>query len=430
MAGVQSDVEKTLSRDLTLYIEPLIQVNTTQDDINKISTTDMLSWFQTKVNISEFVKCFQKLNDRFYVTCKDRECKEVLLNDFSRFEIRGIIYLMRNAHPLTWESRKNYIDITLYNLPFEIKPDSVIQKFQKYATIIIELRSPTFRSFPTIQSGVRVVRVKALHTHIPRRIFIKGQPITVKYDGQPPPDRKCHNCGEYGHISRECGQEKRPVWGFASSRPRPSEVRPDNTDEDLGSATGLPSNNPNTDVLGDNVEGQTETQEVRNQEDEPEVRDHTESREPNKERLESNQIKIDEREEGEVIDSENENEGKNSEQNEKQNTFAEDLIDVLTVDNDTSEKETIENPILSNIDDEFPTINIISPLKSPVKRAAVAQNVDKSLKPKYKAKDFHKISSENKTGTKKSIKGKQNEKRERLSTGESEKERKEKKSKQ
>lgn len=442
MAGVQSDnlgqdefifgedinlnVEKTLSRELTLYIEPLTQVNTTQDDINKISTTDMLSWFQTKVNISEFVKCFQKLNDRFYVTCKDRECKEVLLNDFSRFEIRGIIYLMRNAHPLTWESRKNYIDITLYNLPFEIKPDSVIQKFQKYATIIIELRSPTFRSFPTIQSGVRVVRVKALHTHIPRRIFIKGQPITVKYDGQPPPDRKCHNCGEYGHISRECGQEKRPVWGFVSSRPRPSEVRPDNTDEDLGSATGLPpfdgrlsSNNPNTDVLGDNVEGQTETQEVRNQEDEPEVRDHTESREPNKERLESNQIKIDEvrdqnehielteeREEGEVIDSENENEGKNSEQNEKQNTFAEDLIDVLTVENDTSEKVTIENPILSNIDDEFPTIDIISPLKSPVKSAAVAQDVDKSLKPKYKAKDFHKISSENKTGTKKSIKGK------------------------
>jgi hypothetical protein len=232
-------------------------------------------------------------------------------------------------------------------------------------------------------------------------------------------------------------------------------VRPDNTDEDLGSATGLPpfdgcfsSNNPNTDEYGDNVEGQSETQEVRNQEDEPEVRDHTESREPNKERLESNQIKIDEvrdqnehielteeREEGEVIDSENENESKNSEQNEKQNTFAEDLIDVLTVENDTSEKVTIEkvtieNSILSNIDDEFPTIDIISPLKSPVKSAAVAQDVDKSLKPKYKAKDFHKISSENKTGTKKSIKGKKNEKRERLSTGESEKERKEKKSKQ
>jgi len=69
-------------------------------------------------------------------------------------------------------------------------------------------------------------------------------------------------------------------------------------------------------------------------------------------------------------------------------------------------KVTIENPILSNTDDEFPTIDIISPLKSPVKSAAVAQDVDKSLKPKYKAKDFHKISSENKTGTKKSIKGK------------------------
>ena len=73
------------------------------------------------------------------------------------------------------------------------------------------------------------------------------------------------------------------------------------------------------------MEGQSETQEVRNQEDEPEVRDHNvaESRELNKERLESNQIQIDEvrdqnvhielteeREEGEVIDRENENEDK------------------------------------------------------------------------------------------------------------------------
>lgn len=90
-------------------------------------------------------------------------------------------------------------------------------------------------------------------------------------------------------------------------------------------------------------------------------------------------------------------------------------------------KVTIENPILSNTDDEFPTIDIISPLKSPVKSASVAQDVDKPHKSKYKAKDFHKISSENKTGTKKSIKGKKkkNEKRR-----ESEKERKEKKSKQ
>jgi len=476
---INLNVGKTLSRNLTLYIEPLIPMNTTQDDRNKISTTDMLSWFQTKVNIAEFVKCFQKVNDRFFLTCKDEECKEVLLNDFSRFEIRDIVYLMRNAHPLTWESRKNYIDITIYNLPFEIKPDSVIQKFQKYATIIIELRSPTFRSFPTIQSGVRVVRVKALHTHIPRRIFIKGQPITVKYDGQQPPDKKCHNCGEYGHISRECSQEKRPAWGFSSSGPRPSEVRPDNTDEDLGSATGnlgsgvrwgtgfppfdgrLSSNNTNTDeyegefpsMAGtesvrnkdekDGVEGKTEKQEVRNQEVEPEVRDNTESREPNEERQESNQIQKDEvrdqneqievteeREEGEVIDSENENEGKNSDQNEKQNTFAEDLIDVLSVEDGKSEKVTIENPILSNIDDDFPTIDIISPLKSPVKSASVAQGVDKPLKSKYKPKDFHKTISENKTGPKKSTKGKKNEKRERLSTGESEKERKEKKSKQ
>ena len=69
-------------------------------------------------------------------------------------------------------------------------------------------------------------------------------------------------------------------------------------------------------------------------------------------------------------------------------------------------KVTIENSILANINDEFPPIDFISPLKSPVKSASVAQDVDKPLKSKYKVKDFHKISSENKTGTKKSIKGK------------------------
>ena len=97
-------------------------------------------------------------------------------------------------------------------------------------------------------------------------------------------------------------------------------MRPDNTDEDLGSATGnfgggvrwgtgfppfdgrLSSNNTNTDECEggfpsmastesvrnkdekDGVEGKNEKQEVRNQEDEPEVRDNTESREPNEER--------------------------------------------------------------------------------------------------------------------------------------------------
>ena len=75
MAGVQSDnlgqdefifgedinlnVEKTLSRDLTLYIEPLIQVNTTQDDINKISTTDMLSCFRQKLISQSLLNVFK-----------------------------------------------------------------------------------------------------------------------------------------------------------------------------------------------------------------------------------------------------------------------------------------------------------------------------------------------------------------------------------
>jgi hypothetical protein len=96
--------------------------------------------------------------------------------------------------------------------------------------------------------------------------------------------------------------EKRPSKGGKPvADPKSSSVLSGLTSEGLGRLltkphTGLFSwpHSRDTDVYGDNVEGQTETQEIRNQEDEPEVRDHTESREPNKERLESNQIKIDE----------------------------------------------------------------------------------------------------------------------------------------
>lgn len=463
---INLNAEKVLPRDLTIYIESL---NTTQDDDNKLSTTDMLGWFQTKFNVAEVIKCFQKVNNTFYVTCQDNDCKEALLNDFSRFEIRGIVYIMRNAHPLTWETRKSYIDITIYNLPFEIKPDSVVQKFRKYTSTIIELRSPTFRSFPTIQSGVRVVRVKSLHTHIPRRIFIKGQLITVKYDGQPQPEKKCHNCGEYGHISRECSHEKRPVWGFSSSRTRPFEGQKEKN-EDEGSETGifvgrvgfgtgfppfdtsLSSNKPktdeadfpniaNTEILThkDDIEGQPEET---SKENEPEVREiNIDSQEPIKERLETNQIQKDEvsqqndnienteeMEEGEVIDIENE--GKILEQNVEENTSAEDLIDVVTEGKEISETVTIEKTTLPKIDDDFSPIEIISPITSPVKNVSVVQDVDKPLKPKYQAKDFQKVISENNTDKKKSTKGKKNEKRIRLSTGESDKDRKEKKSKQ
>ncbi|VDI79666.1 Hypothetical predicted protein [Mytilus galloprovincialis] len=63
---------------------------------------------------------------------------------------------------------------------------AVRSKFEIYGEIQ-KLISPSFKEFPNIQSGVRIVR----------------QSVSIKYEGQPQ-GKKCYSCGDHGHVSKEC----------------------------------------------------------------------------------------------------------------------------------------------------------------------------------------------------------------------------------
>ncbi|CAG2248428.1 CNBP [Mytilus edulis] len=127
-------------------------------------------------------------NDFQKETAEQINTRDVLFTlQSSTFVVNDTTFRSRRAEPLNL-GQKDYIDVTVFGLPFEIKPMAVRLKFEIYGEIQ-KLISPTFKEFPNIQSGVRIVR----------------QSVSIKYEGQPQ-GKKCYSCGDHGHVSKDCPQ--------------------------------------------------------------------------------------------------------------------------------------------------------------------------------------------------------------------------------
>ncbi|CAG2202001.1 CNBP [Mytilus edulis] len=197
--------DTTIMRNNTL----VIYVDESNSDFQKetaeqINTRDVLFTLQSSVNITDLIVCFQKSGKSSYLaTCRDEHSLETFLNEFQTFVVNDTTFRSRRAEPLNL-GLKDYIDVIVFGLPFEIKPMAVRSKFEIYGEIQ-KLISPSFKEFPNIQSGVRIVRMKKLYRQIPKKLYIKGQSVSIKYEGQPQ-GKKCYSCGDHGHVSKECPQ--------------------------------------------------------------------------------------------------------------------------------------------------------------------------------------------------------------------------------
>ena len=58
-----------------------------------------------------------------------------------------------------------------------------------------------YRNWPVVETGVRQVKMSDLSEGIPRKLFVGPYPSESRYQGQVP---QCNRCGEYGHRVATC----------------------------------------------------------------------------------------------------------------------------------------------------------------------------------------------------------------------------------
>ncbi|CAG2208158.1 unnamed protein product [Mytilus edulis] len=88
-------------------------------------------------------------------------------------------------------------------LPCEIEALSIAASIEHFSPYIIQ-------SLSTACSVVRIVRIASMEKPIPRKIYIQGQLVTIRYEGQQNL-KKCYKCNEYG-LAIDCRNEPNRRW--------------------------------------------------------------------------------------------------------------------------------------------------------------------------------------------------------------------------
>lgn len=191
-------LQKFIERPLTVDVQPI------QTGEYNLTTDTMLQKIKDKgYNIDHIICCQNNGKSCFNVTFKDLKAKELFLITFEKFKCNDAIYTSAPSVPLDLEVKRDHLDISIFGIPYELSDDIVTAKISKYADVQF-VRRQTFKNFPNIQSGVRVVRVKNISKPIPSKLYIKGIMVSTKYTGQIQ-GKKCYNCGIIGlHLADNC----------------------------------------------------------------------------------------------------------------------------------------------------------------------------------------------------------------------------------
>ncbi|CAC5384256.1 unnamed protein product [Mytilus coruscus] len=213
---------------------PCTLTTQSQNETPKITSAEMLHYINSEINldISALIGYFKSTGiNKFSASFRDEHSKEIFQNVFrDQFEVKEVTFNVVQAEPYNGKIKRRTIDITLFGIPYELKPEYIRNKMQKYVDIG-EIKYNTYKDFPDISSGVVTVvanRIKEDCPEPPRKVWSSARTHPTRtrassnesvstQDSQESQDSQENTIVSSGEIEVEIYQDKETMEAAQTS---------------------------------------------------------------------------------------------------------------------------------------------------------------------------------------------------------------------
>lgn len=189
---------RMIDRSLSLQMRPTSEF--------EIKSHDLLDALQMAEAPMHLIRGFQNIGSYKFIISFDKE--QDMDNFIDWFKdgssiVPDITFQLDRANQVKELNRPADTKITIYGAPYELDPKFILSNISAYCTSA-KIKRCTWRGYPNMYNGVHLVFTPEIKKPIPSHINIKGIRISVKYEDQPQPSRRCFKCGEEGHLAASC----------------------------------------------------------------------------------------------------------------------------------------------------------------------------------------------------------------------------------
>lgn len=171
-----------------------------------IKSEKILAYLQG-VNLIEKTECLQtiyKEEKTYYeITAKTFQNKEEIETQLNRkICIENEVLKQTDNRELKDIIKRPVISVIIYEAPYELADLHILNKLKQYGEVKGEIQRHRYRG-TNILNGNRSLNFSKINLSIPTTLYVKGNRIRIKYDGQ---DRTaiCSFCRERGHYKLVC----------------------------------------------------------------------------------------------------------------------------------------------------------------------------------------------------------------------------------
>lgn len=160
------------------------------------------------LKLSDRVACIQNISRRedqtlYEITFKENkdECMRVMAANVLVW--RGLTLKPTDTRAVRDVRIKQTVTVLIYEAPFELENKHIYTKLQKYGELHSQYVGRHHYKNTTIQNGVRSLEFKTLTTAIPTTMFVRGNLIRLRHEGQVRVPF-CTVCRTRGHYRLDC----------------------------------------------------------------------------------------------------------------------------------------------------------------------------------------------------------------------------------